>query len=178
MLSSEDQASQTSGSGVGTTTEPAATHPVYRERLFPRPWVWLALVAFVGALAMAYAYAWGATSGWAVFLAGSLVSVLMLFVTAPRIEVSSRELRAGKARLPIEYVGKVAALDKEQTESVQGPKSDPAAYLLIRPLAASRSVIVELTDEVDPHPYWLLSTRNAQALSAALVAVRPTYRPA
>jgi hypothetical protein len=148
----------------------------YAERLYPRIWVWVALLTFVASLAMAYAYAWGAVSGWAVFVASSVICFTMLLATAPRIEVGHGILRAGKARLPVEFVGKVAELNKEQTEDIQGPKSDPAAFLLIRPLTASRSVIVELTDMMDPHPYWLISTRRPKALAAALVAVRPTYR--
>ena len=69
------------------------------------------------------------------------------------------------------------ALDAEQTQARIGPLADARAYLLVRPYVA-QSVIVEVTDKADPAPYWLLSTRRPEQLSAALAAaVTPVGRP-
>ena len=48
-----------------------------------------------------------------------------------------------------------------------GPGADHRAFLFTRPFI--RDVVkVTLDDPADPHPYWLVSTRDAAALAAAL----------
>ena len=48
-----------------------------------------------------------------------------------------------------------------------GVDADARAYLLLRPYL-KRAVKVEITDPADPAPYWLVSTRHADALVRAL----------
>ena len=45
-----------------------------------------------------------------------------------------------------------------------GVDADARAYLLLRPYL-KRAVRVEITDPADPAPYWLVSTRHADALA-------------
>ena len=49
--------------------------------------------------------------------------------------------------------------------------ADPAAYLCLRSWT-SRTVLVEVEDPEDPHPYWLVTTRHGHDLAPVLAAAR------
>jgi hypothetical protein len=149
----------------------------YRETLWPRVWVWMMPVAFASCLGIAYGYAYDARAGWLVALgtAGVLLAWLAL-ASRTLVEVDDQTLRAGRARLPMQFVGGVRALDSAQTFEARTRRADPAAYLLLRPWASARSVAVEVTDEADPHPYWLVSSRRPQELAQAIANARDASR--
>lgn len=90
-----------------------------------------------------------------------------------RIKVRDGVLQAGKAHIPLTYVGEVEALDAVETRRVAGVDADARAHLLLRPYL-KRSVKVQLTDPDDPTPYWLLHTRHPEELAAALTAASDT----
>lgn len=140
----------------------------YTERLFVplRWWVqatmlvatfWLALVVAVPLLA----------ANLIVGAIAALVAAAFLRFGSFRVEVGGGELRAGRAHLPLRYVGDVTPLDKEQTRLLAGRDADVRAHLAMRPYV-KRSVRVEITDPADPAPYWLVSTRRPRQLAAAL----------
>ena len=80
-------------------------------------------------------------------------------------------LRAGRARVPLTYVGGVEALDADGMRRQAGVDADARAYLLLRPYL-KRGVKVEITDPADPAPYWLLSCRRPDLVVSALEAAR------
>jgi hypothetical protein len=140
----------------------------YTERLFVplRWWVqatmlvatfWLALVVAVPLLA----------ANLIVGDFAALVAAAFVRFGAFRVEIAGGELRAGRAHLPLQYVGDVMPLDKEQTRLLAGRDADGRAHLAMRPYV-KRSVRVEITDPADPAPYWLVSTRRPKQLAAAL----------
>jgi hypothetical protein len=151
------------------------TERVYQERL-GAPWpVWLLVVGLCGVLAVAYGYVLGDAWGVAVFVATVAGSAALLVLTTPRVHVDDRVLRAGRARLPVRHVGRIVPLDAQRTRELRGPKADPAAHLCTRGWI-STSVLVEVDDDEDPHPYWLVSTRRGHDLARALADVRDRSR--
>lgn len=140
----------------------------YRERLFPPIWVWVAslLIAFIFAWAFKAGLGWFA--GIAVFAVTGTGVVVGLLKYSLTIEVADDELRVGNAHIDWYYVGRVATLDHDSTNQAKGPKSDPRAFHLLRPLSANESITIEVLDDEDPHPYWLISTRNPSALAQAV----------
>lgn len=91
------------------------------------------------------------------------------------IEVTGRELKVGKAVLPLARAGEVVALDAEQTRALRGPRADPAAFLLARSYLPC-SVYIALPDPDSVIPYWLIGTRRPAELAAAIEASRPAAR--
>ena len=83
-----------------------------------------------------------------------------------RISVDDHEIRAGPARLEWPWVGTVTALDEEETKAALSVAADPRAYLVTRPYIAT-AVRIEVNDPADPHPYWLVSSRNPDDFVAA-----------
>jgi hypothetical protein len=93
------------------------------------------------------------------------------------IMVADGELRAGPEVLALAQSGHVQVLDEAQTAKLRGPLADPAALMLIRPYL-KRAVYIEITEptagtgRVRAHPYWLVGSRNPEALAAAIVSAR------
>lgn len=99
------------------------------------------------------------------------VVVVLLVIGSPTIQVTETEIIAGRAQLPLTLVGEVAAYRDAQATEQRGPKLDARAWLLIRGWI-SPVVRIEVTDPADPTPYWVVSTRNPDALVAAIVGAR------
>lgn len=100
-----------------------------------------------------------------------LVQLLGLIYLSQRtvlaIEVSESQLRVGDAHIDRKYLGNVVALTTEEMRQCRGPLSDPAGFMALR-FWISTGVKVEIKDSSDPTPYWLISSKKAQPLVAAL----------
>lgn len=142
----------------------------HAERLYPRWWVWLVALGFVGVVVIAYWAALGGTAAVITALVGATTVVALLLVGSPVVRVDDRVFRAGGARLPLRHVGRVQALDAETTREASTTGGDPAAHLMLRMLSSPETVIVEVTDGRDPHPYWLVTSRRAAELAEVLRA--------
>ncbi len=113
------------------------------------------------------------------FYAGPMVAVVAGVVTAVgvaaallwyggvRVQVDATGLHAGSAVLEWPFVGEVSVHDRAATRSRLGPGADHAAWLLVRGFVPG-SVEVAINDPADPHPYWLVSTRNPAELAHAI----------
>jgi Protein of unknown function (DUF3093) len=126
-----------------------------------------------------------ASFAWAGFSYLVAVAAYLVLVVAPgvalwiwgnaTIMVTDTELRAGRDTLPLARSGHVQVLDKAQTAKLRGPLADPASLMLIRPYL-SRAVYIEVAEpaagESRAHPYWLVGSRNPEALAAAVVTAR------
>ena len=77
------------------------------------------------------------------------------------------ELRAGEARLPLRFVGQVDVVPREGKQAALGPELDPAAFLMHRAWVGP-VVRIEVTDPDANTPYWIVSTRDPDALVRAL----------
>ena len=112
------------------------------------------------------AIAWSVTA-----VALAIMVVAFLAYGSARVEVADGHLRAGRARIPLSYVGEVTALDASAMRRAAGVDADARAYLLLRPYL-KRGVRVEITDPADPTPYWLVSCRRPDRVVAAVGAAR------
>ena len=140
----------------------------YAERLtVPLRW-WVQGTMLVATLWLAVVVALPALAATAVTVVA--LGLLVLGFTsygAARVAVEDGWFRAGRARIALQHLGAVEALDAEATRRTAGVDADARAYLLLRPYL-KRAVKVEITDPADPAPYWLVSTRHADALVRAL----------
>ncbi len=152
----------------------AGTVMTYSERLTaPASW-WL------GALTFAVIWGWillVATTWTTASITTILVAALGLYAVrqfgAVRVTVEPGGLRAGPAYLDAEHVGTVELLHREDYRRRLGVDADARAFLVTRPYL-DRGVLVHVADSSDPTPYWLISSRNPQALVAALSHTGPT----
>jgi len=94
----------------------------------------------------------------------------LLFISqrsALTLEVTDTELRVGEAKIERKFLGAVEVLTAEEMRKWRGPLSDPASYMALR-FWISTGVKIEIKDPADPTPYWLVSSKKAQPLAAAL----------
>jgi Protein of unknown function (DUF3093) len=147
----------------------ADTH--YSERLaVPLRW-WVQGTMLVASLWLAVVVALPEALAWAISGAAmALLVVLLLAYGSARIVVGDGELRVGRARIEARHLGGATALDADATRRQAGVDADARAYLLLRPYL-KRSVRVDVTDDADPAPYWLVSTRHPDELAGALSAL-------
>jgi hypothetical protein len=140
----------------------------YSERLrLPFAW-WLLGAFFVISVGWAFFVATPrAATLVAVLVTATLVTLWLVSYGSVMIRVDDEELRAGRATLPRSQVGAVQPLDAEATRRALGRDADARAFLVTRPYCRT-AVRVEVLDETDPTPYWLISTRHPARLSASL----------
>jgi hypothetical protein len=138
----------------------------YRERLWPAWWVFLATALVIPASLLVFlpiSPVAGVVS--ATVLYGAIVVVLL--ATAPVIEVTDEMLRVGRARIERSFLGAVTAHRGADATAERGTRLDARAYLLLRGWLPGVARI-EIVDDADPTPYWLISTKDPEALAAAL----------
>lgn len=143
---------------------------LYREKLWPAPWVFISTALVIPASLLVFLpidQRAGIVTA-IVLYAGCLIG---LVAASPVVEVTETEFRAGRARLPIDVVGEVTAFRGDAAQLERGRHLDARAWLLIRGWI-SPVVKVQVVDETDPAPYWLVSTRQPDAVSAALMRAR------
>lgn len=145
--------------------------PVFQERLWPSLGQWVFAFIMTSSLGIAYGRAFGADLGTLVGIAATLVVAIGLVVNTPLIQIDELNFRVGRARLPLQYVGKIQKLDKDHSLRARSVDADSNAHFQLRG-GIKNTVIVEVTDPQDPHPYWQISTRNPDALITALNAAK------
>ena len=101
------------------------------------------------------------------FLVLSALVVLIAVRTRLMIQVSESELLVGRAHIDLKYIGEVTELDSQAMRKLRTRDADPMAFLGIR-FWSSTGVKVEITDNRDETPYWLITSNKANQLAQAL----------
>jgi len=139
---------------------------VYRERLWAPPALYLATALVIPATLLVFLPI-SVLAAVLVAIGMEIGVLVLLWVLAPTVEVTDTEFRAGRAHLPRELVGEVAGYEGAEATTQRGPALDARAWTLFRGYV--RGVVrVEVRDEADPTPYWLVSVRNPSAVVQAL----------
>lgn len=138
----------------------------FRERLWPSWWMFLATALVIPASLLVFlpiSPVAGVVS--AIVLYGAIVVALL--ATAPVIAVTDEMLRVGRARIERSFLGAVTAHTGADAVTERGTRLDARAWLVLRGWV-SGVVRIEIADDADPTPYWLVSTRRPEELAAAL----------
>lgn len=141
---------------------------LHTERLTPSPGAWVVAFVFASVFGVVLVPL-DLVVAAAVAVAAMIIMAVVLVVTSPVIEVTDRQLRAGRAQISREYVGTVTALDRDAWQQAMSTGFDPRDFHLTRGWVAT-GVRVQITDPTDPTPAWLLSTRRPEDLALALAA--------
>ncbi|WP_442910981.1 DUF3093 domain-containing protein [Kitasatospora sp. NBC_01266] len=144
---------------------------MYDERLTaPRSW-WLLPIAAglsIGLILLKF----GSMPGLIGLVVGLVIGTLGLSsYGSARIRVVQGSLVAGQARIPLTALGEARPLDAKEAVAWRSVKADPRAFMLLRSYVPT-ALRVEVTDPDDPTPYLYLSTRDPQALAAAIGAAQ------
>ncbi|GAA3382431.1 DUF3093 domain-containing protein [Cryptosporangium minutisporangium] len=145
-----------------------ATTSTYQERWTVPWWGWLGAVAVALLLAAEIHLGYGGLRSWlpyVVFVPLALVAVAAL--SRITVAVTDDELHLDDAHIPRRFLLAAEALSGDARRDALGPELDPVAFVVHRPWVQGL-VRVYLDDPDDPTPYWIFSSRDPEALLAAL----------
>ena len=145
--------------------------PSYSEKLWPAWWIWLVAV-IIGASVSLIFFPISIGLGLVVMVIGMALLLFALVITTPRLEVSDGWLTAGRARIDLEHVGMVVGHRGPAAREQLGPGFDARSYQCIRGWI-DPVLTVQITDPEDATPYWIISTRDPEAVLAALGSTEP-----
>ena len=139
----------------------------FREVIRPPLW----LMAFIYFLALSLGIAiWAAMNTMIAAVVMALLTaatVSIYFTSTLVIEVDETELRVGKAHIAKKFCGEVTVLTPAEMSLQRTREADPAAFLAIR-FWTAHGVKIEVKDERDQTPYWLVTSKRGDALTQAL----------
>lgn len=154
-----------------TPESPARTVAAHQERLSLPWWAWPAALAGSAVIAVELALGLPGMPPWLPF---AVLVPLGLLLIVPlgrlRVEVTAAEFRVDDARLPVEFVSGVVALDAAGKREALGVGAHPLAFVVQRAWIGT-AVQVLLDDPADPTPFWVVSTRRPVELATALLEV-------
>lgn len=161
-----------------TPESPARTTaaPAYSERLGLTWWIWPVSLLVVAIVAFEILLGFHDVPTWVPFAVLVPLTVAGLLWTGRiRVAVTDGELRVDDARLPVEFIADVVALDSDGKREALGVGAHPLAFVIQRPWIGP-AVQVLLNDPDDPTPYWIVSTRRPVELATALLKTRDQGR--
>lgn len=131
-------------------------------------WWWFLIVFFVASLGVAVWWYRGVLDALvAAVVAGVVAAVIVIAWGRGPVVVDAEGVRVGPNRITWEWTGEITALDRDATAALLGPEADPRAFLQTRPWL-HEAVRLDIADSADPHPYWIIGTRDATALAEAM----------
>ena len=139
----------------------------YRERLLPKWWVYFLAAALVAMLSIAYGAAYSASVGWVMFFVVFALLALAMTAGSPVIEVDE-VLRVENAALPMSSIGLTQVLDADETRIARRSRDHASDFTLLKLWSSTKALSIRLDDPQDPHPGWLISTRNPEGLQRAI----------
>ena len=147
---------------------------LYRERLLPGATILLLGFGLFLMVGIAYSAAFGSLVG--IFLAIFISAIYIIFAvtTAPQVRVDAGAgeafLSAGRARINVSIISSARELTlEEQDEVVRGRRNDTAFHLTQGKLPI---VELEISDPLDPHRNWCLSSRTPEKLIHAILSAQ------
>jgi len=139
----------------------------FREVIRPPLW----LMAFIYFLALSLGIAiWAAMTTMIAAVVMALLTAatfLIYFTSSLVIEIDDLELRVGKAHIDKKFCGEVTVLTPAHMSLQRTREADPAAFLAIR-FWTAHGVKIEITDDRDQTPYWLVTSKRGDALAQSL----------
>ncbi|WIM95305.1 DUF3093 domain-containing protein [Actinoplanes oblitus] len=161
-----------------TPQPPARTDQTHQERLGLPWWAWPAGLLVGAILATELTLGIPELPAWLPYAVLLPLSVLLLLpLSRLRVAVRDGAFLVDDARLPVEFIADVVALDAAGKREALGVGAHPTAFVVQRPWIGT-AVQVLLDDPADPTPYWVVSTRRPVELATTLLAVSRRARAA
>lgn len=107
-------------------------------------------------------------------VAGLIAAALSLTITfsviwyfSPVTTLSSELFQVGKVRIERKFLGEAKPVEGVDVFNERGPLLDARAFTQFQ-FGVKQLVRVQIVDDLDPTPYWLVATRNAEVLAALI----------
>ncbi|MFJ9647491.1 DUF3093 domain-containing protein [Streptomyces sp. NPDC101206] len=146
--------------------------PAHHDERLTAPRAWWGIAALTGLAGALMLLPLGTLPLLAGLIGGvALAGLLVSSYGSARVRVVNGALAAGDARIPVSALGEPEVLDAEEARAWRTYKADTRAFMLMRSYVPT-AVRIPVTDPADPTPYVYLSTREPEALAAAVRAAK------
>jgi hypothetical protein len=147
---------------------------LYRERLLPGATILLLGFGLFLMVGIAYSAAFGSLVGILLAVIISAIYTIFAVTTAPQIRLEGQAgdatLSAGRAKINVSVIGSARELTvEEQREVARGTRNDTAFHLTQGKLPI---VELEVSDPLDPHGNWCLSSKSPEKLIQAILSAQ------
>ena len=143
--------------------------PLFKEVIRPPFWLIAFIYFMLFSLVLAIWAAFDNNAALNAFCIAIVIGLVAIYAATSTITVDEKELRIKKAHIEKKYCGEISIIDKKEFAFLRTRGADPAAYLATT-FWISKGIKVEVLDSRDSTPYWLISTKKAEALKKALAA--------
>ena len=140
----------------------------YREVIRMPLWLLALIYFFFLSFVLSVWAALGNSAAIATLIASSALIIVISIRSRLVIEITANELKVGRAHIDLKYIGAITALDSNAMRTIRTRDADPMAYLGIR-FWSSTGVKIEIEDQRDETPYWLITSKKADQLVNALM---------
>lgn len=145
---------------------PATTQVEYIELVTPKWTSFLPLTLILPTFWLTFAPI-NAAVGLASGVLTTVAVTIVMIANSTKIVIAGDVLQVGRARINVKLVGKCEDVAYAPRFAQRVPNLDPRAYVKIQ--NSRRGLVkLEILDEKDPTPYWVLSSKDPQRLLAAI----------
>jgi len=139
---------------------------IYRERVLPSVAnLLLPLLLFVSVIAIMLPI--NAELSLPLAFGFSLGLLAAMYFASPILEITENELICKGARIDRKFLGSVQNIPRKEIFEQLGQKLDARAWLAIQP-SVKGLLKIEILDQNDPTPYWMVSSRNVERVKNLL----------
>lgn len=100
-----------------------------------------------------------------------MVFFIASYLMAPKISVANHVLQVNNALITKDLLGQTIIVEGKDQFLERGQRLNTLAYTKFQ-IGVKGLVKIELKDEKDPTPYWLIATRHPEVLASHLNAKR------
>ena len=170
-MSKADIATQNSGEPNRKSSITAGVAGIrYRERVLPSAASMIPLLLIFPTMYLMLLLI-STQAGVLLGLSVTVAALVSIWFAAPVIEISDLTFSVGDAELPIDVISKVTVIEPKDGFAERGPKLNPAAFTRFQ-VSVKQMVKLEISDEADPTPYWLIATRKPEDIARILAAAK------
>lgn len=138
----------------------------YEETVRPPWWIYAVVLGLTALLSFNFAALITVPVATVAFLIVGAGMVWLVGRMSLLVRVDDQQLHVGGNSLSRSRIAAVTPLDAEALRDAAGAKADVRARMILRTLSTPEGVRIDLTD--GDEPYWLLSSKRATELAAAL----------
>jgi len=139
---------------------------LYRERTLPSLSFYAAAM-FVPVAMFVIALPFSVEIGITVAMLSIPILLIGSWFMSPLIELTASSLRVGKVEIESMFLGETTPIQGPDVFIERGPNLDTRAFTRFQ-IGVKELVKIEIVDEQDPTPYWLVASRNAEILAGLI----------
>ena len=139
---------------------------LYKERVLPSIYFYIASITLPVSIFLV-ALPFSEVVSISLALLSIPVVLVLSWVGSPLISLSEETLAIGKVVIELKHLGKVEVVSPAQAFEERGVKLDTRAYTRFQ-IGVKQMIKIEIKDQLDPTPYWLVATRNPEVLAGLI----------